>query len=64
MRGMRRSKIEVRSIDVFRMKNGKIDLAQEYYDQTTLLRQLGIEKISEIPARYGGIQFWSNRKRS
>jgi len=41
--------IEVRSIDVFHIKNGKIDLAREYYDHATLLRQLGVKTLEDMP---------------
>ncbi len=34
-------KMEVPGIDVFRIKNGKIVCAREYYDNATLMRQLG-----------------------
>jgi len=39
-------KIEIRSIDVFHMKNGRIDIAREYYDHATLLRQLGMTTLT------------------
>jgi len=42
-------KIEVRLVDVFHMKNGKIVSAREYYDHATLMRQLGVETAAEMP---------------
>jgi ketosteroid isomerase-like protein len=36
-------KMEIRAVDVFHMKNGKIASAREYYDHATLMQQLGIE---------------------
>jgi hypothetical protein len=36
-------KLEMRAVDVFRMRHGKIVTAREYYDHATLMRQLGIE---------------------
>jgi len=42
-------KMEIRAVDVFQMKNGKVALAREYYDQAALMRQLGVETAAEIP---------------
>ena len=42
-------KMEIRAVDVFSMKYGKIASAREYYDHATLMRQLGVETAAEIP---------------
>jgi len=36
-------KMELRAVDVFQIKSGKIALAREYYDHATHMRQLGVE---------------------
>lgn len=36
--------LAVMSCGVFRIANGKIAQAREYFDLTTVLRQLGVEK--------------------
>jgi predicted ester cyclase len=41
--------MEIRAVDVFQMKNGKVASAREYYDQAALMRQLGAETAAEIP---------------
>lgn len=40
-------KMEIRAVDVFHMKNGKIASAREYYDHATLMRQLGAETAAK-----------------
>lgn len=42
-------KMEIRAVDVFQMKNGKVAVAREYYDHAALMRQLGVETAAEIP---------------
>ena len=42
-------KMEIRAVDVFEMKNGKVALAREYYDQAALMRQLGVGTAAEMP---------------
>jgi len=42
-------KMEIRAVDVFRMKNGKIASAREYYDHASLMRQLEVETAAKAP---------------
>jgi ketosteroid isomerase-like protein len=42
-------KIEIRAVDVFRMKDGKIISAREYSDYATIMRQLGVVAAAEVP---------------
>jgi SnoaL-like polyketide cyclase len=42
-------KMEIRAVDVFQMKNGKVAVAREYYDHAALMRQLEVETAAEIP---------------
>lgn len=44
-------KMEIRAVDVFHMKDGKIASAREYYDHATLMRQLGVETAAEVSDR-------------
>ena len=41
--------MEIRAVDVFQMKNGKIASAREYYDQAALMHQLGATTAVERP---------------
>jgi ketosteroid isomerase-like protein len=42
-------KMEIRAVDVFHMKNGKVAECREYYDHAALMRQLGVEPAAERP---------------
>jgi len=42
-------KMEIRAVDVFRMKDGRIASAREYYDHAALMRQLGVETAVKVP---------------
>jgi hypothetical protein len=39
--------MEIRAVDVFQTKGGKISVAREHYDQATLMRHLCIETVTE-----------------
>jgi ketosteroid isomerase-like protein len=42
-------KMEIRAVDVFHMKNGKVAECRECYDHAALMRQLGVEPAAERP---------------
>jgi len=42
-------KIESRAINVYHIKNGKVDVVREYYDHASVMRQLGVKELPDLP---------------